>query len=59
MVTVDDPLTHEYCVITSHIFIFLTQNGVTPVHVATLNERSDIVDTLVRNGADINLTYKA
>ena len=33
----------------------LTQNGATPLYVASQNGHSDVVNILIRNGADINL----
>ena len=36
----------------------LTQNSATPLYIASCNGHSDTVNTLIRNGADINLTYK-
>ena len=34
--------------------LFLTQDGTTPLNSASENGHSDIVNTLIRNGADIN-----
>ena len=33
----------------------LTQNGATPLYVASQNGHSDIVNILIRNGADVNM----
>ena len=33
----------------------LTQGGFTPLYVASQNGHSDVVKTLIQNGADINL----
>ena len=41
-----------------HVIIPFTQNGATPLIIASLNGHSDIVNILIRNGADINLTWK-
>ena len=34
------------------------QSGFTPLHAASHNEHSDIVKTLMQNGANINLAMK-
>ena len=48
-----------YCAHSSlHIIILLTQTGATPLYIASCNGHSDVVNTLIRNGADVNLTYK-
>ena len=36
----------------------LTQNGATPLFIASNNGRSDVVNILIRNGADVNLTFQ-
>ena len=41
-----------------YIIIPLTQDGATPLHVASQKGHSDIVNTLIRNGADINQPMK-
>ena len=38
-----------------HVIIPLTQDGVTPLFMASCNGHSDVVNILIRNGADINL----
>ena len=48
--------SHQLC----HIFIFilsifLTQNGSTPLCLASENGHSDVVNILIRNGANVNL----
>ena len=35
--------------------MFLFQDGITPLHVATGNGHAEVVDLLVHAGADINL----
>ena len=42
--------THSVC----SSLIPLTQDGATPLYVASENGHSDTVNTLIRNGADIN-----
>ena len=46
-----------YVVVTFSLIIImsLTQDGSTPVNVASENGHSDVVNILLRNGADINL----
>ena len=39
------------------IIIPLTQDGITPLYVASQNGHSDVVNILIRNGADINLAH--
>ena len=36
----------------------LTQSGATPLYVASQNGHSDVVNILIRNGADVNLSWK-
>ena len=36
----------------------LTQDGVTPLYIASQKGHSDVMNILIRNGADINLTFK-
>ena len=36
----------------------LTQDGGTPLFIASQNGHSDVVNTLIRNGADVNLSWK-
>ena len=36
----------------------LTQDGATPLFMASKNGHSDVVNTLIRNGADVNLSGK-
>ena len=38
-----------------HVIISLIQDGVTPLYVASEQGHSDVVNVLIRNGADINL----
>ena len=38
-----------------HVIIPLTQDGSTPLNVASQNGHSDVVKILIRNGADVNL----
>ena len=35
-----------------------TQDGETPLYIASQNGHSDVVNMLIKNGADINLTFK-
>ena len=39
----------------NHVIILLTQNGSTPLLIASQEGRSDVVNILIRNGADIHL----
>ena len=39
----------------THIIIPLTQDGATPLYIASEKGHRDIVNILIRNGADINL----
>ena len=36
------------------VYFLLAQGGITPLHIASLKGRSDIVNILVRNGANVN-----
>ena len=36
----------------------LAQDGVTPLYIASQKGYSDVMNILIRNGADINLTFK-
>ena len=36
----------------------LTQDGATPLYVASNNGHSDVVNILIRNGADVNLSWE-
>ena len=36
----------------------LTQNGATPLYVASQNGHSDVVNILIRNGADVNIAME-
>ena len=38
-----------------HVIIPLTQDGGTPLYIASQNGHSDVVNILTRNGADVNL----
>ena len=39
----------------NHANIPLTQDGATPLFIASQNGHSDVVNILIKNGADINL----
>ena len=41
-----------------YIIIPLAQDGSTPVNVASQEGHSDVVNILIRNGADVNLAWK-
>ena len=41
-----------------HVIIPLIQDGATPLFVASEQGHSDVVNILIRNGADINLAWK-
>ena len=36
----------------------LTQGGGTPLFIASQNGHSDVVNILIRNGADVNLSWE-
>ena len=36
----------------------LTQDGATPLFMASQNGHSDVVNILIRNGADVNLSWE-
>ena len=38
-----------------HVIVPLTQDGTTPLFIASERGHSDVVNVLIRNGADINL----
>ena len=46
---------YVFHVTSQHAIIPLTQDGSTPVNVASENGHSDVVKILIRSGADINL----
>ena len=50
----DDVTVHS----SLHVTIPLTQDGTTPLYIASQNGHSDVVNILLRNGADINLAKK-
>ena len=41
-----------------HIIIILTQDGSTPLFIASLKGYSDVMHTLIFNGADLDLAFK-
>ena len=45
----------SYVVIALCIFL---QTGATPLYIACQNGHSDVVNTLIRNGADISLAFQ-
>ena len=52
--------TNTKCIISTALFLFyktkfLTQDGSTPLYIASEKGHSDVVNILIRNGADIDL----
>ena len=48
-------LVDHHCMFIPNVIIPLTQDGETPLYVASQNGHSDVVYILIRNGADINM----
>ena len=41
-----------------HVIIPLTQDGATPLYIASHEGHSDVVNILMRNRSDINMAFK-
>ena len=51
----DNSTLFYYYITTTFVWTFLSQDGISPLHVACLGGDTDVVDLLVQAGADIHL----